>query len=135
MSLIGNILWLICGGFFAGLAWLFVGLVACTSIIGLPWARACFVMAQLSFAPFGKEVVNRADLNRQGDIGTGALGFIGNIIWFVVAGFWLSIIHLIHAVFCFVTIIGIPFGIQHIKLALIALAPIGKTVVDKETTA
>ena len=63
--------------------------------------------------------------------GTGALGLVGNVVWFVLAGWWLAIGHLCSALACFVTIIGIPFGIQHIKLALIALAPIGKTIVSK----
>lgn len=131
MSLLGNILWLILGGFVTGLAWWFVGLIAFISIIGIPWGRACFVIGQLSFMPFGKEVVNRADVSGQEDIGTGALGMIGNIIWFIFAGIWLALAHLMSALFCFVTIIGIPFGIQHLKLAAIAIAPIGKTVVDK----
>ncbi len=131
MSLLGNILWLILGGFFTGLAWWFAGLIAFISIIGIPWGRACFVIGQLSFMPFGKEVVNRADVSGQEDIGTGALGMIGNIIWFIFAGIWLALAHLMSALFCFVTIIGIPFGLQHLKLAAIAVAPIGKTVVDK----
>ena len=66
---------------------------------------------------------------RRGDLGTGPLGAIGNVIWFLVAGWWLALGHLSSALACFVTIIGIPFGIQHIKLALIALAPVGMTVV------
>ncbi|MES2037460.1 MAG: YccF domain-containing protein [Pseudomonadota bacterium] len=131
MSLLGNILWLIFGGFITGLAWWFAGLVAFISIVGIPWGRACFVIGQLSFMPFGKEVVNRADVSGQEDIGTGALGMIGNIIWFIFAGLWLALAHLMSALVCFVTIIGIPFGIQHLKLAAIAVAPIGKTVVDK----
>ncbi|MFZ6711444.1 YccF domain-containing protein [Undibacterium sp. TC9W] len=131
MSLLGNILWLILGGFVTGLAWWFAGLLAFISIIGIPWGKACFVIGQLSFMPFGKEVVNRAHVSGQEDIGTGALGMIGNIIWFIFAGIWLALAHLMSALFCFVTIIGIPFGIQHLKLAAIAVAPIGKTVVDK----
>ncbi|MFZ6641385.1 YccF domain-containing protein [Undibacterium sp. TC4M20W] len=131
MSLLGNILWLILGGFFTGLAWWFAGLLAFISVIGIPWGRACFVIGQLSFMPFGKEVVNRADVSGQEDIGTGALGLVGNIIWFIFLGLWLALAHLMSALFCFITIIGIPFGIQHLKLAAIAIAPIGKTVVDK----
>ncbi|MFZ6745710.1 YccF domain-containing protein [Undibacterium sp. JH2W] len=131
MSLLGNILWLICGGFLTGLAWWLAGLIAFLSIIGIPWGRACFVIGQLSFMPFGKEVVDRADISGQEDLGTGALGMIGNIIWFIFAGLWLAIAHLLSALFCFVTIIGIPFGIQHLKLAAIAAAPIGKAVIDK----
>lgn len=135
MGVIGNILWFILGGVFMGLGWWLVGLLAFVSIIGFPWGRACFVIGQFAFFPFGKEAVNREDLSRQGDIGTGSLGLVGNIVWFVVAGVWLAIGHVISAAACFVTIIGIPFGIQHLKLAAIALAPIGKTIVDKKLAA
>ena len=135
MGVIGNILWFILGGVFMGLGWWLVGLLAFVSIIGIPWGRACFVIGQFAFFPFGKEAVNREDLSRQGDIGTGSLGLVGNIVWSVVAGVWLAIGHVISAAACFVTIIGIPFGIQHLKLAAIALAPIGKTIVDKKLAA
>jgi len=135
MGVIGNILWFILGGVFMGLGWWLVGLLAFVSIIGIPWGRACFVIGQFALFPFGKEAVNREDLSRQGDIGTGSLGLVGNIVWFVVAGVWLAIGHVISAAACFVTIIGIPFGIQHLKLAAIALAPIGKTIVDKKLAA
>jgi uncharacterized membrane protein YccF (DUF307 family) len=135
MGAIGNFFWFILGGAFMGLGWWLVGLLAFVSIIGIPWGKACFVIGQFAFFPFGKEAVNRKDLSRQDDIGTGSLGLIGNIVWFLLAGVWLAIGHVISAVACFVTIIGIPFGIQHLKLASIALAPIGKTIVDKELAA
>ena len=131
MRTIGNIFWFILGGFLMGLGWWLAGLVAAITIVGLPWAKACFVIGQFAFLPFGKEAVNRKDLTQQDDIGTGALGLVGNVIWFVLAGWWLAIGHLVSALACFVTIIGIPFGIQHMKLALIALAPIGKTIVSR----
>lgn len=118
-----------------GLAWWLAGIVAYITIIGIPWGRACFVMGNFSFFPFGKEAINRRDLNQAGDIGTGVLGTIGNIIWFILAGVWLALGHVACAIVNFVTIIGIPFGIQHLKLAGIALAPIGKTVVTKEVAA
>ena len=131
MRTIGNIFWFIFGGFLMGLGWWLAGLIAAITIVGLPWAKACFVIGQFAFLPFGKEAVNRKDLTQQDDIGTGTLGLVGNVVWFVLAGWWLAIGHLCSALACFVTIIGIPFGIQHIKLALIALAPIGKTIVSK----
>ncbi|MDD2882171.1 MAG: YccF domain-containing protein [Rhodoferax sp.] len=131
MGVIGNILWFIFGGFFMGLGWWLAGLLAAITIVGIPWAKACFVIGQFAFFPFGREAVGRKDLTQKSDIGTGVLGLIGNVIWFVFAGVWLAIGHLGSALLCFVTIIGIPFGIQHMKLALIALAPIGKTIVDK----
>ena len=135
MRAIGNFLWFILGGVFMGLAWWLVGLVACVTVIGIPWGRACFVIGQFTFFPFGKEAISRKELTNQDDIGTGGLGLLGNIIWFFVAGFWLAIGHALSAVANCLTIIGIPFGIQHLKLAGIALAPIGKTIVTKEVAA
>ncbi len=135
MRIIGNFLWFVLGGIFMGLAWWAVGVLAFISIIGIPWAKACFVMGQFSFFPFGHEAINRADLNLREDVGTGGFGFIGNVIWFFVAGIWLAIGHTISAICLFVSIIGIPFSIQQLKLAGIALAPIGKTIVPKEVAA
>lgn len=133
MSTIGNILWFILGGVLMGLGWWLAGLLCALTIVGLPWAKACFVIGQFAFFPFGKEAVSRSVVSGQGDIGTGFLGTIGNVLWFIFAGVWLALGHLASALCCFVTIIGIPFGVQHIKLALIALAPIGKTIVSKNT--
>ena len=135
MRMIGNFLWFVLGGVFMGLAWWLVGLLAFVTVVGIPWGKACFVIGQFTFFPFGQEAINRKKLNRQGDIGTGGLGLVGNIIWFIFAGLWLAIGHVASALLCFVTIVGIPFGIQHLKLAGIALAPIGKTIVTKEVAA
>lgn len=135
MSTIGNLIWFILGGVCMGLAWCFFGLLAFISIIGIPWGRACFVMAGFSFFPFGKEAISRDELTRQEDIGTSEFGIVGNVLWFIFAGLWLAIGHVISAIACFITIIGIPFAIQHLKLAGISIAPIGKTVVDKEVAA
>lgn len=132
MRAIGNFLWFIMGGVLMGLAWWLIGAIAFLTIIGIPWGRACFVIGKFSFFPFGKEAVSRKDLSQKDDVGTGGLGMLGNIIWFVLAGFWLALGHVGSAILCFITIIGIPFGIQHLKLAGIALAPIGKTIVSKE---
>ena len=135
MRLIGNVMWFLMGGLLMGLGWCLAGAVALLTIVGIPWAKACFVIGQFSFFPFGNEAVSRRNLTQTDDIGTGALGLLGNVIWFVFAGFWLAIGHLGSALLCFVTIIGIPFGIQHLKLAGIALAPIGKMIVPKEVAA
>lgn len=132
MRTIGNILWFIFGGFSMGLAWWFYAVLAFVSIVGIPWGRACFVLGKFAFWPFGREAINRRELTQRSDIGTSAFGTVGNIIWFILAGLWLAIGHVISAVFLTITIIGIPFAIQHIKLAGIALAPIGKTVVYSE---
>ena len=132
MSVIGNFLWFILGGVFMGLGWCLVGILAFVTIVGIPWGKACFVIGQFAFFPFGKEAVSRKELLQKDDLGTGRWGLLGNIIWFIFAGFWLAVGHVLSALACFITIIGIPFGIQHLKLAGIALAPIGKTIVDKE---
>lgn len=132
LRLIFNFFWFILGGFVMGLAWWLIGLLCFISIIGIPFGRACFVMGELTFWPFGQDVINRRYLNKVDDIGTGAFGTLGNIIWFVFFGIWLAIGHLFHAIVCFVTIIGIPFGLQHLKLAGLAVAPIGKTVINKQ---
>jgi len=115
-----------------GLCWWLIGVLAFISVIGIPWARACFVIGWFTFLPFGQEAIGRDELNHQEDLGTGPLGMIGNIIWFVLAGFWLALGHVMAAVVNFSTIIGIPFGIQHLKLAALALAPVGKTIVSCE---
>jgi len=135
MRAIGNIFWFILGGFVMGVAWWVFGLLAFLSIVGIPWGKACFVMGNFSFFPFGKEAVARDTLTQHEDIGTGSLGFIGNVIWFLLAGIWLALGHIIAAIACAITIIGIPFAIQHLKMVGISLAPIGKTIVSKEVAA
>ena len=132
MRAIGNFIWFIFGGILMGLAWWLVGLLAFLSIVGIPWGKACFVSGQFTFFPFGQEAISRHELQQKDDIGTGGLGMLGNVVWFVFAGVWLAIGHLFSAVLCLITIIGIPFGIQHLKLAGIALAPVGKTIVSTE---
>ena len=86
MRAIGNFLWFILGGFLMGLAWWLAGLIALVTIVGIPWARASFVIGQFSFFPFGKEAISRKELHQEDDIGTGTLGLLGNIVWFVFAG-------------------------------------------------
>jgi uncharacterized membrane protein YccF (DUF307 family) len=119
------------GGVLMGLAWWLTAVIALITIIGIPWAKACFVIGQFSFFPFGKKAIARNLLSKKQDIGTGTLGVLGNVIWFIFAGWWLCIGHLVSALLCFVTIIGIPFGIQHLKLAELAIFPIGKTIIQK----
>jgi len=131
MELIGNLIWLVFGGLWMAVGWWLAGLVMALSIVGLPWARSCFVIGNLCLWPFGREAIDRSLLTGRQDLGTGPLGTVGNIVWVIVAGIWLAIGHVLHAVACFVTIIGIPFGLQHIKLAALAFAPVGKTVVER----
>ena len=129
MTLILNILWFVLGGFIAGIGWLFAGLLLAITIVGLPWAGAAWRIAAFSFAPFGKRVIDRSVVTGRTDLGEGPIGFLLNIIWFLLAGWYLALAHIVIAVPMFISIIGIPFGWQHLKLAVIALAPVGKAVV------
>jgi uncharacterized membrane protein YccF (DUF307 family) len=135
MRSIGNFLWFILGGVFMGLCWWIVGIFAFITIIGIPWAKACFIIGQFTFFPFGKEAISRKELLHKDDIGTSSFGVVGNVIWFLFAGIWLALGHVFSAIACFASIIGIPFGIQHLKLAAISLFPIGQTIVNKEVAA
>jgi uncharacterized membrane protein YccF (DUF307 family) len=133
MRTIGNILWFIFGGLYMGLGWWLAGILCAITIVGLPWTKACFVIGQFAFLPFGKEAVSRQVLIGKVDVGTGILGALGNVIWFLFAGIWLAIGHCLTAIACFITVIGIPFGLQHLKLAALAIAPVGKTIISKRS--
>ena len=130
MSLILNILWFIFGGWIAGLTWLFAGVLLAITIVGLPWAQAAFRIGIFSFMPFGKQVVSRRALTGREDMGTGPMGFLLNVVWFVLGGWYIALAHLMIGVVQLILIITIPFGLQHLKLAAIALAPIGKEVIE-----
>jgi uncharacterized membrane protein YccF (DUF307 family) len=131
-SLLLNLLWIAFGGLWMAVGWAIAGVIMAITIIGLPWARAAFNIAIYTLLPFGQKAVSRAEHTGSDDLGTGALGFIGNIIWFVLAGWWLALGHLITAILLAVTIIGIPFAWAHLKLAGIALWPIGKMIVPSD---
>lgn len=124
LSLILNLLWIVFGGLWMAAGWLLAAVIMAITIIGLPWARAALTIAGYTFLPFGNTVVNRSS-----GIGTGPLGFLGNVIWLILAGWWLALGHLITAICLAVTIIGIPFAWAHLKLAGLALWPIGKEIV------
>ena len=135
MRAIGNFIWFLLGGVYMGIVWWIFGLIAFISIIGIPWGKSCFVIGKFTFFPFGKEAIDRAELSHKEDVGTEALWIIGNVVWLMLAGFWLAIAHVILALAYFITIIGIPFGIQHLKLASISLFPIGKIIVPIDVAA
>lgn len=132
MKIIRNIIWFLFGGAIMGLGWWILGLLAYGSIIGIPWGKSCFVIGKFTFFPFGKEAISRKKLTQGDDVGTGIAGLAGNIIWFLLAGIWLAAGHFFSAILCFVTIIGIPSGIQHLKIARVSLFPIGKKIVPEE---
>jgi uncharacterized membrane protein YccF (DUF307 family) len=129
VSILLNILWIIFGGAEMAFGWLVAAIIMAITIVGLPWARAAFNIAVYTLLPFGSRAVRRDELTGIGDTGTGPLGFLGNLIWLILAGWWLALGHLIMAVLFAITIIGIPFAWAHLKLAGIALWPIGKTIV------
>ena len=128
-SVLFNLLWIALGGLWMAAAWFVAGILMAITIIGLPWTRAAFNIALYTLLPFGQTAVSRAAYTGRGDLGTGALGAIGNLIWLVLAGWWLALGHLITAVLLAIMIIGIPFAWAHLKLAGIALWPIGKMIV------
>jgi uncharacterized membrane protein YccF (DUF307 family) len=129
LSLLLNVLWIVFGGLWMAVGWLFAAIIMAITIVGLPWARAAFNIAAYTLLPFGQRAVSRAAYTGHEDIGTGPLGLIGNIIWLVLAGWWLALGHLVFAIGLAVTIIGIPFAWAHLKLAALALWPIGKMIV------
>jgi uncharacterized membrane protein YccF (DUF307 family) len=131
-ALLLNLLWLLFGGAAMAIAWGVAAVVMALTIVGIPWTRAAFNIAVYTLLPFGYKAVNRDDYYGRGDIGTGALGVVGNVIWVILAGWWLAFGHLVVAVVLAVTIIGIPFAWAHLKLAGIALWPIGKAIVPAD---
>lgn len=127
MNILMNLLWLVLGGWTTALGWFISSFFLAISIIGIPWARAVFNIGILNLWPFGSDVVNRKKITGP-DLGTGFLGLLGNILWFVFFGWWLALVHLGWAILLGLTIIGLPFALQHWKLAKISLAPIGKSI-------
>ena len=135
LSLILNILWIITGGIWMAIAWLVAAVIMAITIIGIPWARAAFNIASYTLLPFGRTAVARDRFTGAEDLGTGPLGAIGNIVWLVLAGWWLALGHIVIAVMLAVTIIGIPFAFAHLKLVPISLWPIGKMIVTNDEAA
>jgi uncharacterized membrane protein YccF (DUF307 family) len=129
MSLLLNLLWILFGGLWMAVGWAIAAVIMVITIIGLPWARAAFSIAVYTLLPFGQKAVSRAEYFGRDDIGTGPFGMLGNLVWLVLAGWWLALGHLIIAVVLALTIVGIPFAWAHLKLAGLALWPIGKVIV------
>ncbi|MGM8138989.1 YccF domain-containing protein [Enterococcus italicus] len=118
MSCIGNVIWFIFGGLFGWIGWMVAGILWSITIIGLPIGLQCFKIATMSLAPFGKEVVYEHTNT----------SFLLNILWIILSGFWLAVGHLISAVFLCITIIGIPFAGQSLKLAQVSFMPFGARI-------
>jgi uncharacterized membrane protein YccF (DUF307 family) len=121
MQLLLNLLWIFFGG---GLVicfeYLLGGLLLCLTVVGIPFGLQCFKIAGLALTPFGKDLVEKK--------GSGGIGCVLNAIWLLAAGLWIFLSHVVLGVGLAVTIIGIPFALQHLKLAFLALAPFGQRV-------
>lgn len=118
MGCLGNFLWFIFGGAISGLSWCIAGCLWCLTIVGIPVGIQCFKLASVSFFPFGKDIV----------YGGGAGSFLLNILWIVISGIPLALEHLFWALILCVTVVGIPFGVQQLKLAKLALMPFGTMI-------
>ena len=121
MRTILNVLWLVLSGFWLAIGYALAGIVMCILIITIPFGIASFRLAAYVLWPFGRTVVRRRD--------AGTASTIGNVIWFILAGLWLAIGHISSGIVLCLTIIGIPFGIANFKLAVVAIAPLGKDIV------
>jgi len=124
MNLLLNVIWLIFGGFIVVIAYLLGGIVLCLTIIGIPFGIACFKLAGLALAPFGREI-------REKEPPGGVLAVIMNIIWILLPGLELATFHLVMALLLAITIIGLPLARQHLKMVRMALLPFGFEVRDK----
>ena len=120
MSFILNVLWLIFGGLAMAVGWVFAACLMAITIVGLPWTPAALRIAGYTLLPFGQHVEDAPS--------AGTVSFIGNVIWFIFAGWWLALGHLILALLLGITIVGLPFAWAHLKLAGFSLAPVGKIV-------
>lgn len=116
MNFIGNLIWLLFGGILAAIGWFLAGLILCITVIGIPFGFQCFKIAQFVLWPFGKEI-------ELGNFGVG--GLLLNILWVIFLGWELAMAHFTIGVLFCITIIGIPFGLQHFKFAMLGLIPFG----------
>jgi uncharacterized membrane protein YccF (DUF307 family) len=116
-----NVLWLVLSGVWLAIGYVLTGVLLCVLIITIPFGIACFRLAAFVLWPFGRAVVRRPD--------AGAPSTIANVLWFVLAGLWMALAHLILGVLLCLTIIGIPLGVGNFKLAAVAIAPLGKEIV------
>ena len=126
-----NVLWILTGGLWMAVGWLVAAAIMAITIVGLPWARAAFTLAAYALLPFGRKAVSRAAVSGREDLGTGPLGTLGNLVWLLLAGWWLALGHLVTAALLAVTLVGIPFAWAHLKMVPLSLWPIGKTIVDR----
>jgi uncharacterized membrane protein YccF (DUF307 family) len=125
MRILGNILWLILGGIITALEYFISSILLMITIIGIPFGIQTLKLGVLALWPFGKTTV-------QSNRSSGCLYIIFNIIWIFIGGIWIALSHIVFGLILYITIIGIPFGNQHFKLASLALMPFGRDIVDKK---
>ncbi|GHV51165.1 hypothetical protein FACS1894181_12650 [Bacteroidia bacterium] len=121
-SFLGNIIWLVFGGLLVALEYLVASLLLIITIIGIPFGLQTLKLARVALWPFGTNITDN------GNSSSGCLSIIMNVIWILLGGIWICLTHLIFGLLFCITIIGLPFGMQHIKLAGLALTPFGKTI-------
>lgn len=124
MSVFGNIVWFICGGFLVTLIYYIVGLLMCITIVGIPFGTQLFKLGTYAFCPFGKALVD-------GPNEPGCLSIVMDVIWLVLGWWEIAIIHVVFGLLLCITIVGIPFGVQHFKMAFNSIIPFGKKIVKK----
>lgn len=115
MKFIGNLIWLLFGGIISSILWFIAGLLLCLTVIGIPFGIQCFKISSFVLLPFGKEI----------EYNFGFTSVIGNLIWIILLGWELFLLHIVAAITLAITIVGIPFAIQHFKFAQLALFPFG----------
>jgi uncharacterized membrane protein YccF (DUF307 family) len=131
MALVLNIIWFIFGGgLIAGLLWVLTGVILIITIVGIPFGYAAFRIAGFAAFPFGKQLVDARIIGEDRVMGTS----LANVLWIVIAGIWLALSHVIAGISLCLTIIGIPFGFAHFRLAGVCFAPLGKRAVSKSAT-
>lgn len=131
MAMILNILNFVLGGFAVTFGWLFATIISAVLIITLPYSRSCWEITKMSLMPFGNDVIHIKYLEPTGNI-SNSLGSILNVIWFILFGWWLCLMHIFCGITQCLSLIGIPTGLAHFKLVGISLFPVGQRVVSKE---
>ena|SRR6476646_2728807 len=122
MSGLANIIWLLCGGLWSAIGYIIGGATLCATIIGIPFGLQCFKLASVVIWPFGRKIVST-------NSSEGCLSLFFNLIWLVCAGFWIALIHIAFGILLCITVIGIPFGMQHFRLVSLSLMPFGKRII------
>jgi uncharacterized membrane protein YccF (DUF307 family) len=128
MNTLGNLIWLLFGGFFSALGYVIGGIALCLTVVGIPFGLQCFKLAGFVLWPFGREAISTAASG-------GCLVTVLNIIWIIWGELWVAVVHVVFGLLLYITIIGIPFGKQHFKLVEVSLMPFGKRIVEKSLVA